>query len=380
MKKRYIFYILLFLGLAYLVYYRISENKKIGGEGPKGGAKGGKDGKGAPSSPPLSVDGIVVTASSFSNNLEITGSIEANESVVLRSEVSGLVTAINFKEGSNVSKGAVLVKINDNDIQAQLQDALTKENLSSTSENRAKQLLAKGAISQEEYDISLANLKSLKAQSQIVRAQLSRTILRAPFSGKVGLRSISVGEYLTPATVIANLMSTNPVKINFSVPEKYVGQIKLNSDINFVTDGSGKTFTGKVFAIEPGINQQTRTLQIKALAPNPTNELLPGSFAKVKLALSEQKDAILIPSEAVIPVLKGKTVYISKNGKAQQVLVEAGTRTAESVVITSGLSIGDTVLTTGAMALKPDAPVKVKIAGSKDKAAKSKAQAAKSVQ
>ncbi|MGF1924547.1 MAG: efflux RND transporter periplasmic adaptor subunit [Bacteroidia bacterium] len=364
MKKRYIFYILLTLGLAYLIYHRISENKKIGGEGAKGGPKGAAGGKGGSSSPALSVDGIVVTESSFSNNLEITGSIEANESVVLRSEVSGLVTAINFKEGSSVSKGAVLVKINDKDIQAQLQDALTKENLSATSENRAKQLLAKGAISQEEYDIALANLKSLKAQAQIVRAQLARTTLRAPFSGKIGLRSISVGEYLTPATVIANLMSTNPVKVNFSIPEKYVGQIKLNSQISFVTDASGKTYTGKVFAIEPGINQQTRTLQIKALAPNPSNELLPGSFAKVKLALSEQKDAILVPSEAIIPVLKGKMVYISKNGKAQQVPVEAGTRTAESVVIISGLSVGDTVLTTGAMALKPDAPVKVNIAKS----------------
>ncbi|MES2650647.1 MAG: efflux RND transporter periplasmic adaptor subunit [Bacteroidota bacterium] len=371
MKKRYIFYILLFFGLVYLIYYRISENKKIGGEGPKGGGKSAKGGKGGPPSPSLSVDGIVVTARSFSNNLEITGSIEANESVVLRSEVSGLVTAINFKEGTNVSKGAVLVKINDNDIQAQLQDAITKENLSATSENRAKQLLAKGAISQEEYDIAQANLKSLKAQAQIVRAQLARTTLRAPFSGKVGLRSISVGEYLTPSTVIANLMSINPVKISFSVPEKYVGQIKLNSSINFLTDASGKIYTGKVFAIEPGINQQTRTLQIKALAPNPNNELLPGSFAKVKLALSEQKDAILVPSEAVIPVLKGKMVYISKNGKAQQVQVEAGTRTAESVVITSGLSIGDTVLTTGAMALKPDAPVKVKIAKSTERGAKS---------
>ncbi len=369
MKTRYIFYILLTIGLAYLIYYRISENKKISGEGPKGGGKSAKGGKGGEASA-LAVDGIVVTASSFANNLEITGSIEANESVILRSEVSGLVTAINFKEGSNVSKGAVLVKINDNDIQAQLQDALTKENLSATSENRAKQLLAKGAISQEEYDIALANLRSLKAQAQIVRAQLAKTTLRAPFSGKVGLRSISIGEYLTPSTVIANLMSTNPVKVNFSVPEKYVGQIKLNSPINFVTDATGKIYTGKVFAIEPGINQQTRTLQIKALAQNPNNELLPGSFAKVKLALSKQNDAILVPSEAVIPVLKGKMVYISKNGKAQQVLVEAGTRTAESVVITSGLNIGDTVLTTGAMALKPDAAVKVKIAGSNDKGTK----------
>ncbi|RZK41155.1 MAG: efflux RND transporter periplasmic adaptor subunit [Pedobacter sp.] len=362
MKKRYIFYLLLLLGIIYLVYYRISENKKISGGGAKSGM-GTKSG----GAPPLAVDGIVATETSFSNNLEITGSIEANESVVLRSEVSGLVTSINFTEGTNVSKGAVLIKINDNDIQAQLQDALTKQNLSTTSENRAKQLLARGAISQEEYDIALANLNSLKAQAQIVRAQLSRTTLRAPFSGKIGLRNISVGEYLTPNTVIANLMSTNPVKINFSIPEKYVGQVKINSEITFTTDASSKAFKGKVYAVEPGINQQTRTVQIKALAQNPNNELLPGSFAKVKLALSEQSNAILVPSEAVIPVLKGKMVYISKNGKATQVTVEAGTRTAESVVINSGLNVGDTVLTTGAMALKPDAPVKVNITNSKPK-------------
>lgn len=374
MKIRYIIYTILALGLAYLVYYRISENKKIdGGGAPKGGkgAKGGPSGAGGAGGS-LSVDGIVAKASSFTNDLEITGTIEANESVVLRSEVSGLVTGIYFKEGSNVSKGATLLKINDKDIQAQLQDALTKQNLSATSENRAKQLLQKGAISQEEYDIALANLRSLKAQAQIVRAQLAKTTIVAPFSGKVGLRSISVGEYLTPSTVIANLLSTNPVKINFSVPEKYIGQIKLNSEITFTTDGSNKRFSGKVFAIEPGINQQTRTLQIKALAPNPNNELLPGSFAKVKLALATQENVILVPTQAIIPVLNGKMVYISKDGKAKQVNVEAGTRTADNIVITSGLNVGDTVLTTGAMSLKPDAAVKVKIAGSKEKGAKPK--------
>lgn len=362
MKIRYIVYTVLLIGLIYLVYYRISENKKIGGGGPKGGGKGGKGGD----APPLAVDGIVVAQKSFANQLEITGSIEANESVMLRSEVAGLVTDIYFKEGTNVSKGSVLVKINDRDIQAQLQDVLTKENLAATSENRAKQLLSRGAISQEEYDIASANLKSLKAQSQLVRAQLAKTTLRAPFSGKIGIRSISAGEYLTPSTVIASLMSTNPVKISFSIPERYAGQIRLNAPITFTTDGSTKVYTGKVFAFEPGINQQTRTLQIKALAPNGDNSLLPGSFAKIKFGLSQQENAILVPSEAVIPVLKGKMVYVSKNGKAQQVMVEAGTRTAESVVITSGLQVGDTVLTTGAMALKPDAPVKVKINATKE--------------
>ena len=359
MKKRYIFYLILALGLAYLVYYRITENKKIEGGGAAGGGGKGAKGKGGPA---LNVDGIEVKTSEFNNNLEITGSIEANEAVTLRSEVAGLVTGIYFKEGGNVSKGATLVKINDRDIQAQLREALTRQNLSASNENRAKQLLEKGAISQEEYDTSQAELQALRSQVQLIRAQLAKTTIIAPFSGKVGLRNISVGEYLTPNTVIANLLSTNPVKISFSIPEKYVSQLNTNSNISFNIDGRNKTYTGKVFAIEPGINEQTRTLQIKALAPNANNELLPGSFAKVKLALTSIKDAILIPTEAVIPVLKGKVVYVTKNGKAQQVPIETGTRTADKILVLSGLNVGDTVLTTGAMALKPEADVKVKIA------------------
>lgn len=359
MKVKYIIYPLIVLGIAYLIYYRISSNKKIAEDGA-----GMSKGKGGPPRG-LQVEGIVVQTSDFTNDLEITGTLEANESVELRSEVSGLVTSINFKEGSSVTKGSLLVKINDRDIQAQLQEVLTKQKLSATNENRSKQLLEKGAISQEEYDTSLADLQSLKAQTQLIRAQLAKTSIFAPFSGKIGLRSISVGGYLTPTALIANLSSINPLKINFSVPEKYIGQIKLNSEISFTTDGINKRFTGKVFALEPGINTQTRTLQIKALVPNANNELLPGSFAKIKLALSTQKDALLIPNEAIIPVLKGKTVFISKGGKAQQVEVEAGTRTAEHILINSGLKVGDTVLTTGAMALKPNAPVKVTVVKNK---------------
>ncbi len=366
MKIRYIVYALLLLGLVYLVYHRISENKKISAEsGGAGGGKGDKGGKGGKGGPGLSVEGIVVKTTSFDNKLEISGSIEANESVVLRSEVAGLVTGIYFKEGSNVSKGTILVKVNDRDIQAQLLEASTREKLSATNENRAKQLLQKGAISQEEYDTSLADLQSLKAQSQLIKAQLAKTSIVAPFSGKVGLRSISVGEYLTPATTIASLASVNPVKISFSVPERYAPQIKINSEISFTTDGGNQTYTGKVFAIEPGINQQTRTLQLKALAPNASGQLLPGSFAKISLSLSTLQDAILIPTEAVIPTIKGKTVYITNEGKAKQIPIETSTRTAESIVVTKGLKVGDTVLTTGSMSLKPDSPVKVKIAGSK---------------
>lgn len=356
MKKRYIFYIVLALGLAWLVYYRIGENKKIQGGGGAGKGPGGPGGGSA-----MSVNGIIADYSDFNNALEVTGNIEANESVSLHGEVSGLVTGIYFQEGSYVQKGKLLVKINDRDIQAQLQQAKTKEALSATSENRAKQLLAKGAISQEEYDIALADLNTLKAQTALIQSQLAKTSIVAPFSGKIGLRSISVGEYLTPATSIANLLSIDQVKVSFSIPEKYMSQIKTGSEIKFYTDGSNVEHIGKVYAIEPGVNTETRTLQIKALANNQKNLLLPGSFAKIKLTLSTLKDAILVPNESVIPVLKGKIVYISKNGLATQVPVEAGTRTADKILITQGLSKGDTVLTTGALTIKDGAPVKVNI-------------------
>ena len=353
MKKRYIFYIVLALGLAYLIYYRITENKKTEQSGG-----GGSKGKGGTA---LNVDGVIVTASDFANNLEITGSIVANESVTLRSEVAGLVTGIFFKEGSNVSRGSVLVKINDSEIQAQLREAKTKQSLSANNENRAKQLLQKGAISQEEYDTALAELQTLKSQEHLIRAQLAKTTIIAPFSGKIGLRNISMGEYLTPNTAIANLLSINPIKIDFSIPEKYAGQIKVNNEIAFNIESKQKTYTGKIFAIEPGINQQTRTLQVKALAPNANEELLPGSFAKIKLNLETLKDAMLIPTEAIIPVLEGKTVFIVQNGEAKQIPIETSTRTADKILVLSGLKPGDTVLTTGAMALKTGTIVKVKI-------------------
>ncbi|WP_443936685.1 efflux RND transporter periplasmic adaptor subunit [Pedobacter sp. MW01-1-1] len=365
MKKRYIFYLVLALGLSYWIYYRIAANNKIEGKDgeKKSSGKGDKNGK---SGPAMLVDGMVVKAVAFDNDLEITGAIEANESVIIRSEILGRITGIYFQEGSYVKKGSLLMTINSADLQAELQQALTKQKLAATNENRAKQLLAKGAISQEEYDISLADLKSLESASQLIRAQIDKTIIRAPFNGKIGLKSVSTGQFVAQLAQIANLVNTDPVKITFSIPEKYAQQIKMGSSISFTTDGSSKVNTGKVYAIEPSINVTTRTLQIRALAPNADNALLPGSFAKVKLALNTIQNAILIPNEAVIPILKGKIVYIQKNGKAKEVKVEAGTRTANSLLITSGLAVGDTVLTTGAMTLKKDVPVKVHLVESEN--------------
>lgn len=357
MKAKNIFYISLAVLLGALIIYRLTQNK---GEKAAGGAGGGAPGKGG-AMPPTKVDGIVVKGENFANSLSVSGSIEANEQVQIRSEISGLVTGIYFKEGANVSKGQLLLKINDRELQAQLSQALTKQKLAAETEYRAGILLKKEAISKEEYDVALADLRSLQSQTQLTRAQLSKTQIRAPFSGKIGLRAVSSGEYLTPTTTVANLVSINPVKITFSVPEKYAGQIKLNTEINFTVAGSDKKYTAKVYAIEPSIDMTTRTLQLKATAANPSGELRPGSFAKIDLPLSNVNNAILIPTEAVIPVLKGKKVFISDHGKAKEVMVETGTRTDKDVLITSGLNMGDTVLTTGMMSLKPETPVMIKV-------------------
>ncbi|HEY1062847.1 MAG TPA: efflux RND transporter periplasmic adaptor subunit [Daejeonella sp.] len=354
MKTKYIVYTILVILLAVFVAYRINKNKA-----QKAGAGAGR-GTGGPASV-LTVNGIVTKAESFSNSLAIAGTIEANEQVDIRSEVSGLVTEILFNEGSTVSKGKVLLKINDLELQAQLSQALTKQKLAQETEYRAGKLLEKEAISKEEYDVALSELRSLQSQTQLIRAQLAKTLIRAPFSGKIGLRTISAGEYITPSSNIARLVSTNPVKILFSIPEKYAGTIKINTQISFTVAGSNNKYTGIIYAIEPGIDMSTRTLQLKAKASNSNGDLLPGSFAKIDLPLSNINDAILIPTESIVPVLQGKKVYVSSKGKAKEVMVETGTRTEKSVLILSGLSIGDTVLTTGIMSLKNDLPVKVKV-------------------
>ena len=361
MKTKYIVYALLVIVIGGLIAYRISKNQEKTDTGSPGssaaGAKGGKPG----AMPPTRVSGIIVKTEMFANSLSLTGSIEANEQVDIRSEVSGLVTSINFKEGSNVSKGQILIKINDRELQAQLSQALTKQKLASETEFRAGTLLKKEAISKEEYDVALADLRSLQSQTQLIRAQLSKTQIRAPFNGRIGLRSISVGEYVTSTSTIAKLVSINPVKILFSVPEKYSNQIKLNTSFKFTVAGSDNSHLAEVYAIEPGVDLSTRTLQLKAKADNTSGALLPGSFAKIDLPLSNVNDAILIPTESVIPVLKGKKVFISANGKAKEVMIETGTRTQKSVLVSSGLKVGDTVLTSGMMSLKADAPVLVSV-------------------
>ncbi len=351
MKLKHILYTLLIVGFGAFVVYRISSNRSKNDDSKD---KAGKN-------KAINVNGIVVHSQTFDNNLSLSGSIEANEQVEIRSEVSGIVEEIHFNEGAIVTKGQVLFKVNDLELRAQLGQATTKENLASENERRAKLLLQKEAISQEEFDIARADFKSAQAQSQLIKAQIAKTSVRAPFSGKIGLRSISPGTYITPSILVAKLVNIGKLKITFSIPEKYASQVKLNSIISFSVAGSTNKYDAKVYAIEPEVQVATRTLQVRAIAENKTGKLLPGTFANVELPLDVIKDAIVVPTEAIVPVQNGKKVFISNKGKAKEVIVETATRTDASILVLSGLKTGDTLVTTGVMSLKNDAPVKVKV-------------------
>lgn len=351
MKIKHIVYTLIVLGIGALIFYRISENNKQkakGNEGKKG---------------PMEVEAVIVEPREFNNILSLSGSIEANEQVEIRSEVSGIAEKIFFEEGTKVSKGQVLVKINDIELRAQAGETATRQKLASENERRAKLLLEKEAISQEEYDIASADYKTAQAQTQLINAQIAKTSVRAPFSGTIGLRNISPGTYVTPETLIASLVNSSQVKITFSVPEKYASKIKDGAKVTFTIAGSDEKFEAKIYAIEPAIEVATRTLRVRAIAQNDKGRLIPGTFANISLPLETLENAIMIPSQAVVPVQGGKKVFTDNNGTVKEVMIETEARTDKDVVVTSGLKAGDTVLTTGVLTLKNDMPVKTVITG-----------------
>nr|WP_315222917.1 efflux RND transporter periplasmic adaptor subunit [uncultured Flavobacterium sp.] len=351
MKVKNLIYALLIIAIAGFIGYRVLSNKSKNEESKKFGDKDS----------PTIVTGIVLKTATFDNNLSLSGSIDANEQIEIRSEVSGIVEGIYFTEGTYVNKGQVLFKVNDIELKAQLRQAATKEGLTAENERRAKLLLQKEAISQEEFDVARADHASAQAQTQLIKAQIAKTAVKAPFSGKIGLRSISPGTYITPTILVAKLVNTGKLKITFSIPEKYATQVRSGSVIDFTVSGSTKIYKAKIYAIEPEVEVATRTLQIRAIAENTDGKLLPGTFADVKLPLDIIKDAIVVPSEAIIPVKDGKKVFISNMGKAKEIMVEATTRTDASILILSGLKAGDTLITSGVMSLKNDSPIQIKI-------------------
>ena len=335
-----------------------TKGEKTLGAMPNKSGGGGGGGKGA--SGPTSVQVLVLKSSSLDDKILATGTIIPNEEVEIRSEIAGKVTSINFKEGDFATKGQTLLKINDADLQAQLLKLGYQKKLAEVNEDRQKRLLEKEAISQREYDISSTNLNSINADIENLRAQLAKTVIKSPFNGRIGLRYISEGSYLSPTTRIATLTSIIPAKLDFSVPAKYANNVRKGTRIEFSVEGEEQKHAGTVYAVEPKIDPNTRTLTLRAVTPNGNGKLVPGSFAKVEIVLSSKPSAIVIPTEAVIPDIKGYRVFVIKNKKAESVLIEIGTRSDRNVEIISGLSIGDSLITSGIQQVKPGGEVEVK--------------------
>jgi membrane fusion protein (multidrug efflux system) len=234
------------------------------------------------------------------------------------------------------------------------------QKLNKDNEYRQRQLFKKDAISQEEYDNALNRLNTTISDIKLLEAQLQKTRIFAPFDGVIGLRYVSNGAYISPATVIATLYNNSPAKIEFAVPSRYSSLIAAGKKIRFtIENDTSRVFVGEVYALEPRINEETRTLKLRALADNSNGVLIPGQFVKVDLVLGSKADALLIPTQAVIPGQRGQTVYIVRSGKAKEVAIETGTRTNVSIEVLSGLQPGDTVITTGILQLRDELPILV---------------------
>lgn len=307
----------------------------------------------------LKVEAVTLDFETIEDRIFSSGTIQANEVVELSTESSGLITEIFFEEGRTVERGQLLVKINDSELQAQRERSVFRLNLAEQREERQRRLLERGGISQDDYDATLNEVNVLRSELQLIDAQIEKTEVRAPFSGVIGLKYVSPGSYITPGVRIASLQEVNPVKIDFSIPERYISRVDVTDRINFSVQGYDSTFVGNVYAIEPRIDTQTRTLQIRATSQNDEQLLFPGAFANIVLILDEINDALMLPTISIVPELNSQKVYVIKDGKVQESRVQTGIRTSEKVQVISGIAHGDTVLTTGLLQVRPGMDVEI---------------------
>jgi membrane fusion protein (multidrug efflux system) len=321
---------------------------------PNGGPKAG----GKPKPGPIAIGKFTIQTTQLNKTVSAAGSILAEEEVELRTESSGRVLQILFKEGEAVIKGQLLLKMNDADLQAQLKKANSIEKLKAQSEKRMKQLLDKGGVSQEAYDMANTELQSAKADIDLLREQIRKTEIRAPFNGTIGLRSISEGSTLAVNTLVARLQSLNKMKLDFSIPEKYAAFVSKGQEISFHTDAMTNDNHAKVFAIEPKIDPNNRNILIRAIFDNPGKKYFPGSFAKVQIVLKKDANAIMIPTQAVTPILKGQKVYVVSGDSVVERKIELGERLDSMVQVTKGLEPGEVIAVKGVVLLRNGAKIK----------------------
>lgn len=360
MKKnnRLVITILLIIVVLVIIFY--PKLKPLFAAEPAGPGMGGPGGPGRPGQgqmmrQALSVSGYLIGPTKLKELILSNGTLKADEEVDLSFETSGKLIAINFTEGTRVKKGDLLAKINDKPLQAQLEKLLAQQKLSEAKEFRQRSLLDRDAISQESYDQIVTELRTIQADINLVRARISETELRAPFDGIIGLRYVSEGAYTNANTNIARLVKTSPLKLDFSIPERYSDVVKQGFPVTFMVDE--KLYQAKVYAVDPKIEPSTKTVLLRAIYANRNEELMPGRYAGITLQIEESEDAIAIPTEALVPEMEGEIVYVCRNGKAEVVRVSTGLRTESQVEVTEGLKFGDTLLTSGILQLRQSMPV-----------------------
>jgi len=324
------------------------------GPGPKG--NGGKRGPVQGDRTSVMVDVIIAGSEDVTSSLEVNGSVIANEMVELRPETNGRLVYLNIPDGANVKEGTILARVNDADLQAQMGQQKTQLELAMKTEKRLSDLLKVNGVNQADYDAALSQVNTIQANIKVLNAQIDKTVIRAPFSGELGLRTVSQGAYVTPSTLLGTLQQTDKVKIDFTIPETYTSVFKKGDKVRIMTTSSAESVEGAITAIEPQINSVSRNIKVRAFLTK--GIILPGAF--VKVILDQTRQSIMVPSNAIIPdALSNQIVVVHKN-KAIFTNVETGTRNENLVELTKGVNIGDSIVVSGMLFVRPNASIKVK--------------------
>jgi membrane fusion protein (multidrug efflux system) len=306
--------------------------------------------------PAVMVEVIVAGSEDVSSNLEVNGSVLANEMAELHPEVSGRLTYLNLPDGATVKEGTLLARVNDAELQAQLEQQKTQLDLANKTLKRLSDLLKINGVNQADYDAALSQVNTLQANMKVINAQIDKTIVRAPFSGELGIREVSPGSYVTPQTVIGSIHQTDKVKIDFTVPETFASLVKKGNKVEVQTDSHAENLDATITAIEPQINTVSRNIKVRAMLTK--GVISPGAFVKVYLAQSRK--GIMVPTNAIIPDALSNQVVVVHNNKATFVNVETGLRNANLVELTKGVNPGDSVIVSGMLFVRPKAAVQVK--------------------
>jgi membrane fusion protein, multidrug efflux system len=308
---------------------------------------------------PITVDAFLVKPRSISDHIEVPGSLLPFEETQIRAEVGGRVVQLNVKEGTTVQKGTLLVKLFDQDLQAQLKKLEVQLLIKIKTEERNRELLEIKGISQQDYDLASLDVENLKADIESTKISISKTEIRAPYTGTLGLRNVSLGSYISPAEIVTTLRQVDQLKLEFAIPEKYAKDVSTGYMVKFRVDGGDEQHTASVMATENSVDQNTRTLKVRAVVSKLHRELVPGVFAKVNLQLGKDEQALMVPTQALIPSARNKQVIVLRKDSVKFMVVETGIRDSAYVQVLRGIVSGDTVITTGLMAIRPNSKVKV---------------------